>query len=162
MEKVYGTENRNDQLIVFGTGKCVLIFGYGEENGQGYDYRHTFEQKPSKEEVYRVIEQQVNAETDAKILDGFEWEGQKVYLSTENQFNFKAAYDLAYQTRGLNLPLKFKLGEDSKGSAVYHTFVTEEELTEFYTSAMVYINQVLNEGWARKDEALRWVETLDI
>ena len=162
MEKVYGTEDRNDQLIVFGTGKCVLIFGYGEENGQGYDYRHTFEQKPSKEEVYRVIEQQVNAETDAKILDGFEWEGQKVHLSMEKQFDFKAAHDLSYQTGGKNLPVKFKLGEGSDGGAVYYTFVTEEELTEFYTSAMIYINQVLNEGWARKDEALRWVKTLDI
>jgi hypothetical protein len=33
-----------------------------------------------------------------------------VWLSTENQFNYKAAFDLATQTGGKSLPVTFKFG----------------------------------------------------
>ena len=89
--------------------------------------------------------------TDSKILQGFRWNEVSVYLSTENQMNFKAAFDLNMQTGGLMLPVKFKLGEDTEGNAVYHTFENMEDFTDFYTSAVSYINQCLNEGWAEKD-----------
>ena len=49
------------------------------------------------------------------------------------------------------LPLRFKLGEDSEGNPVYHTFETVAELDAFYTQAFRYVNQCLNEGWQRKD-----------
>ena len=52
---------------------------------------------------------------------------------------------------GAMLPIKFKLGEDAEGNAVYHTFENMEDFTDFYTSAVAYINQCLNEGWAEKD-----------
>ena len=61
---------RNDQLIVHGTGKAVLIYGYGEEDGQGFDYRHVFDHKPTKEELKKVIEAHINTLTDQKILSG--------------------------------------------------------------------------------------------
>ena len=34
---------------------------------------------------------------------------------------------------------------------IYHTFETFEELDRFYVGGVAYINQCLNEGWARKD-----------
>lgn len=151
MEKVFGATVRNDQLIVHGTGKAVLIYGYGEEDGQGFDYRHVFDHKPTKEELKNVIEEHINSMTDEKILSGFIWNGKKVWLSSENEFNFKAAYDLAVQTDGASLPIKFKLGEDENGVPVYHTFKTMNSFTDFYTSAITFINQTLNEGWAEKD-----------
>lgn len=151
MEKVFGATGRNDQLIVLGTGKAVLIYGYGEEDGMGYDYRQTFNSKPTKDELRRVIDDHINSLTDKKILNGFVWSGKSVWLSSENQFNFKAAYDLAIQTSGGSLPVKFKLGEDSEGNPVYHTFKSLSSFTDFYTSALAFINQTLNEGWAEKD-----------
>lgn len=151
MEKVYGATQRKDQLILFGSSRAVLIYGYGEENGQGYDYRHSFNHKPTAEEVRSVIVEQVNAITDEKILTGFVWKGNNVWLSTENQFNFKAAYDLAIQTGGVTLPVKFKLGEDVDGNPIYHTFTDLGEFTNFYTSAIAFVNQTLNEGWIEKD-----------
>ena len=33
----------------------------------------------------------------------------------------------------------------------YHTFTTLEELTEFYTYTMAYIQGCYTEGWIRKD-----------
>ena len=49
------------------------------------------------------------------------------------------------------LPIKFKIGEDENGNAVYHTFEDMEDFSDFYVSAVAYINQCLNEGWEEKD-----------
>ena len=89
MEKVFGATERHDSLIIHRSGKAVLIFGYGEENEQGYDFRHTFEHKPTKEEVLAVIVSHVNEQTDLKILTGYEWNGKKVWLSSENSSTSK-------------------------------------------------------------------------
>ena len=55
----------------------------------------------------------INARTDEKIISGLVWTTRPggaipVWLSTENQFNFKSAYDLAVQKV---LPVTFKMGE---------------------------------------------------
>ena len=78
-----------------------------------------------------------------------------VWLSTENQFNYKAAYDLAVQTNGANLPQVFKFG--STENPEYYKFETVEELTDFYIKATTYINQCLAVGWAKKD-SINWDE----
>ena len=91
----------------------------------------------------------INAETDWKIKSGFTWNDYKVWLSSENQFNYKAAYDLAVQTNGASLPVTFKFGDND--NPVYHEFTTLEELTDFYTKVLQYINTTLKEGWDKKD-----------
>jgi hypothetical protein len=68
-----------------------------------------------------------------------------VWLSSENQFNYKAAYDLAVQTGGASLPVKFKFGTTE--DPVYYTFTNINDLSDFYMSAMRYINQTLDQGW---------------
>lgn len=150
MEKVYGATERHDALVKFSTGRCVLVFGYGEENGNGYDYRHTFDHYPTKEELMAVINEQVDANTDAKILSGLVWRDMPVWLSMENQFNFKSAYDLAVQKNGATLPVTFKMGERN-GQPVYFTFTTMEDAEDFYISAVSFIQQTLAEGWIEKD-----------
>ena len=39
------------------------------------------------------------------------WNDIPVWLSTENQLNFKSVYDMAVQAAGASLPVEFKLGE---------------------------------------------------
>ena len=160
MEKCYGAEERHDQLIVLGTGQCVLIYGHGEEDGQGFDYRHRFGHRPTASEVLKVITDHVDSLTDQKILTGYRWQGKNVYLSSENQFNFKAAYDVAVQTEGAQLPIKFKLGEDAEGLPMYHTFNSMNAFTDFYTGAISFIQQTLAAGWEEKDAARDWVNQL--
>lgn len=160
MEKCYGAEERHDQLIVLGTGQCVLIYGHGEEDGQGFDYRHRFDHRPTASEVLKVITDHVDSLTDQKILTGYRWQGKNVYLSSENQFNFKAAYDVAVQTEGAQLPIKFKLGEDAEGLPMYHTFNSMNAFTDFYTGAISFIQQTLAAGWEEKDAARDWVNQL--
>lgn len=159
MEKCYGAEERHDQLIVLGTGQCVLIYGHGEEDGQGFDYRHRFDHRPTASEVLKVITDHVDSLTDQKILAGYRWQGMNVYLSTENQFNFKAAYDVAVQTGGATLPVKFKLGENNS-LPEYHTFVSMNAFTDFYTGAISFIQKTLADGWEEKDSAREWVNQL--
>ena len=147
-----GAEKRQDQVIKIGVKNYLLIYGYGtDEDGNGYNFRKNYDHKPTKTELKEDITQLIDGITDSKILQGFRWNEVTVYLSTENQMNFKAAFDLNMQTGGLMLPVKFKLGEDAEGNAVYHTFENMEDFTDFYTSAVSYINQCLNEGWAEKD-----------
>ena len=162
MEKTYGTDGRHDQVITCSNGRTILIYGYGEEDGTGYDYRHNFAHRPTKEEVLDVITTHINKLTDHKILSGFVWNNLNVWLSQENQFNFKAAYDVAVQTNGSTLPIKFKLGEDEDGLPVYHTFKSMNAFADFFTGAIGFIQQTLVEGWEEKDSAAKWVDTLEL
>lgn len=119
-----------------------------------------FHYRPTFEYIQNLILNWHNEQIDRKILSGFKWtnaEGVEmpVWLSSENQFNYKAAYDLAVQTQGASLPVQFKFG--STKNPVYHTFETLEDLTNFYTSAMTYINTTLAEGWAKKD-SVDWTQ----
>lgn len=109
--------------------------------------------KPSFNKIQNFILDTINKETDNRILSGFTWNGHKVWLSSENQFNYKAAYDLAIQSNGANLPTVFKFGPTNKPT--YYKFESIEELQDFYTKAMTYINNQLAIGWAKKD-AINW------
>lgn len=85
---------------------------------------------------------------DKRILSGFVWNGMRVWLSSENQFNYKASYDLAVQSVK-NLPVTFKFGSDEE--PVYYEFTGLEELSDFYTKAMMHIQDTLASGWKRKE-----------
>lgn len=110
---------------------------------------HYFLGKPSLGQIKNFILDAINKEIDQKILSGFIWKDMPVWLSSENQFNYKAAYDLAVMSQGLSLPVMFKFGTTDK--PVYYTFDTLEDISNFYFSAMNYINITLAEGWGKKD-----------
>lgn len=151
--KVGGTQ-RQDQVVRLSDNNYLLVFGYGKENEddeQGYNWRKYYDHKPTEAELKEDITALIDSCTDGRILTGFQWNGNNVYLSQENQMNFKAAYDLAVQTQGATLPIKFKLGEDADCNPLYHTFEELAEFTDFYTKAVAYIVTVLNEGWDEKD-----------
>ena len=90
-----------------------------------------------------------NQPLDQKILSGFVWKDMPVWLSSENQFNYKAAYDLAVMSQGQSLPVVFKFGTTE--NPVYYSFGSLEDISDFYISAMAYINRTLEEGWKKKD-----------
>lgn len=123
--------------------------GNKTESNVGTWSEHIFKKKPSSNQIKDFILTEINKRTDELILSGFTWKDKQVWLSTENQFNYKAAYDLAIQTNGANLPQVFKFG--SIENPEYYKFETVEELTDFYTKATTYINQCLAVGWAKKD-----------
>lgn len=105
--------------------------------------------KPSLEQLKKLILDAINKEVDEKILSDFVWKDMSVWLSTENQFNYKAAYDLAVMSQGKSLPVTFKFG--STDNPVYYTFETLDDISDFYISAMAHVNGCLEEGWKKKD-----------
>lgn len=120
-----------------------------QEDGTSSYMEHEFGHKPTAEEVRSTVMAWYNERTDEAILSGFCYKEMPVWLSQENQFNYKSAFDLAVQTEGKNLPVTFKFGTDM--APVYHTFETLEDLTDFYMKAMVHIQTVLSDGWKKKD-----------
>ena len=148
-QKIYGINEREDELVRRGK-EYYLSFGLGEDSNGKYACMKVYEHKPTSEEVKADIVQLVNDNVDEKILTGYSWNDMPVYLSSENQFNYKSVYDLALQNNSV-LPIKFKMGEDTDGNVVYHTFENISELEDFYLGAIKFINQCLNEGWAEKD-----------
>lgn len=120
------------------------------EDGQNATYLETeYDHKPSPAEIKTLLTQWHNRQCDEKIISGYEWRGMAVWLSAENQFNYKAAYDLAMQTEGKSLPVKFKFGTDE--SPEYHTFNDMSELIDFYVGAISHVNRTLEECWAAKE-----------
>ena len=149
MEKRYGATERHDRLMKIGRNKWELIYGYGTDRVSGWTYRERFTRKPTQDEIKEIIIAQINRNVEEKILCGLVWKDMPIWLSTENQFNYKAAYDLAVQTGGQSLPVKFKFGTDEQ--PVYHTFTTLDDLQEFYMTSLAFVQQVLDEGWQEKD-----------
>lgn len=133
-----------------------MITWHHEEDAEGANtfLSETFEHKPSLAEIKEVVLAWYNAKIDEKILSGFVWKDIPVWLSMENQFNYKAAYDLAVQTEGKLLPT-FKFGTTE--NPIYHKFESLEDLQDFYLEAMTYVNNTLYESWKEKD-AINWEE----
>lgn len=111
--------------------------------------------KPNINDIKQVVLEGVNRMIDEKIISGFVWNDMPVWLSSENQFNYKAAYDLSVQTGGQTLPVLFKFGDTE--NPIYHQFTTQEELSDFYLKIMKFINDTLSEGWNMKD-SIKWDE----
>lgn len=109
--------------------------------------------KPSLEQIKTFILNAINKCTDEKILSGFVWNDNQVWLSSENQFNYKAVYDVAVQTNGANLPLTFKFGDSE--NPIYYKFEELEDLQDFYLKALEHINEQLVIGWKKKD-SINW------
>lgn len=81
------------------------------DDGEEITATQAFDHKPVKEELTKLITDEINARTNRKIIEGLTWNDMPVWLSTENQLNFKSVYDMAVQAAGASLPVEFKLGE---------------------------------------------------
>lgn len=119
------------------------------EDGSADYMEHQFQHKPSLAEIKSVINNFYNEQTDANILSGLQYEGQMVWLSAENQANYKAAYDLAVQTQGESLPYKVKLG--SEDAPVYKEFNSLQDFKAYYLAIQKHIQETISEGWKKKD-----------
>lgn len=126
-----------------------------ESEGNFTFMEHIFDHKPTLEEIKSIIIGWYNAKIDHEILTGFVWKDMSVWLSTENQFNYKVAFDAAVMSNGTTLPVKFKFGNDEE--PIYYQFTTIEELQDFYFKAIAYVQEVLENGWKEKD-SINWNE----
>jgi hypothetical protein len=119
---------------------------------------YNFEHKPTQIEIEEIILNYYNNKINDKILNGFMWKDMNVWLSIENQINYKKMYDLVKETNGSILPIKFKFSKD--GVPMYHVFTTIDELADFYHSSSFFIQKTLEEGWEIK-EKFNWGDYID-
>ena len=129
---------------------------YSEGVQSGYTFmEEDVLHKPTIDEVREIVTHSINKEVEDSIISTFKWDDTQVWLSTENQLNYKTTYDLAVQSGGSILPVTFKFGAEY--DPVYYTFNTMEELSKFYISMVTHINKCLQEGWKKKD-SINWGE----
>lgn len=105
--------------------------------------------EPGKEAIKETLFNIINGEVSNAILNSFAWKGYKVYLSQQNQMNYKNAFDIAVATDGESLPVTFRFSR--LGKTEYYTFDTLDELKKFYIDMNKHITNCLSNGWKRKD-----------
>lgn len=132
--------------------KWIVLWAVGFEENSFTFMAEEFNHKPILQEIKDTILTWYNTRIEEKILSGFTWKDIPVWLSMENQFNYKAAYDIAVQSGGKILPT-FKFG--STENPIYYKFESFQDLKDFYLKAMEFVNQTLSEGWTTKDK-INW------
>ena len=105
----------------------------------------------SPKEIINILSNLIDRDTRYNITNLFRWNKYNIYLSKENQMNYKNAYDLAISTNGESLPVTFKFNNKRTKENVYYTFDTISELKDFYLKVNKHINRCLSNGWKRKD-----------
>lgn len=151
MDKIYGAQIRQDGLQKVGRNRWDLFYGFGkdEDNEMGYNWRTSFDHQPTIEEVKETITAQISQNTQKAIIEGYEWNGNKVWLSSENQANYTLAYDMVKNGDLEDIPT-VKLGTDE--APVYYTFKDNKELTAFVVGMRQHIQECLNASWTERKE----------
>lgn len=151
-QKIYGSEEILPvQCINPLRDKWEVTWLLGKEDTQYAYMSEILDHKPSLEEIKSIIYTWYNNKIQEQIISGYMWKGNKVWLSLENQLNYKLSYDLASQSKD-NLPT-FKLG--TTDAPIYYKFTSLDELKEFSLGINDYINSILEEGWKIK-ESVDW------
>ena len=109
--------------------------------------------KPTIQEIKSIVIGGINKQTEEAIQGGFHWRDIPIWLSIENQLNYKTTYDLAVQTNGEALPVVFKFGNEDNPQ--YFKFEDMETFQDFYFKVVEHINNTLTAGWSKKD-SINW------
>lgn len=137
-----GSEAATNLLLINSEKEVVLFYGHGTDELGGFRWRKDYDHRPTMAEVKTDIEELINEQVQERIRTGMEYETMPVWLSEENQLNFRSVP---------RVPVRFKLGEYSDGKPAYRVFETREELADFNEAIANHIAQCLNAGWDEKD-----------
>lgn len=98
-------ENSVNLVEALGEGQWAVRWDFkpkfneqGEETGINWYEEEIYFHIPQLDEIKEAIVNWQNRQTDAAILQGFRWSDMMVWLSMENQFNYKSVFDLATMT----------------------------------------------------------------
>lgn len=142
-----------------------IIVGYEKTEIDGTALAMWFEvyfhqSVPTLQQVKDAIFADINSQTDAEILCGFNYTIQhgsdqgkqvKVWLSEANQTDI----DRLANASGVAFPVRHKVAEDGAGNAIYEEFQNATEMKSLSDSFIIYIHQCQESGWQRKD-AFDW------
>lgn len=116
-------------------------------NDTHYLFNKEYKGKPTQETVSDDVLSELNSECEKEIREGFRYNEYSVWLSLENQQNYKMLYD--YLNNCGTEQTKVKL-YDAQGNGVYMEFDVKE-YQPFYFAIIEYINATLSKYWDIKD-----------
>ncbi len=145
--------NEPSLITSVGNENYLLRWDIKKEDDEVYTYEECTLKNPTITDIKNLLIDYYNMKCDLEIVQGFYYEGNQVWLTTENIFNYKASWDLAFQTNGANLPSTFKFGSNDK--PIYRVFETVPDLQDFYVKSITYIENVLKKYWVIKD-GIEW------
>lgn len=103
--------------------------------------------KPTLAQIKATIYTWFNEVAKDAIMGTFLWRGVQLWLSTENQSNYAAAYSMLQAGVQL-LPITLRGGSDEE--PVYLTIETKAEFDEFWQSARRHIDTIRQSTWDAK------------
>lgn len=155
----YSTEST--QLFeCFNKVKNTYIVRFDETKiDNGYKYQHFFVSGTDDIEVIKsTINNYYNELCSDEILKGFKIDSDIVWLSQENQMNYKIYYDFALvnnQNGQEFKPIKIKIGDETESK--YHTFESFEEYQKFVFDYTEHIQNTISKYWELKD-SIDWTK----
>lgn len=123
-------------------------------NDTHYLFNKEYKGKPTLETVSNDVLKELNNECEKEIREGFKYNEYSVWLSLENQQNYKMLFD--YLMKGGTEQTKVKL-YDTNGNGVYKEFEDIDEYKPFYFLIIEHINKILYKYWTIKDN-IEWSE----
>lgn len=156
--KIYGNENTLIKECFNPIQQTFAVrFDKQKENDTVYSYQQIlYPYKPSFEAIKEAILGYFNGLCDTQIYSGYTYNGYTVWLSQENQMNYKTNYDLALQTSiagGEFEVIKIKIGDNLE--SIYHTFESFKEYQDFVIGYINHIKISLDKFWTIKD-SIEW------
>ena len=165
MNKIYGLKSDYAPVKREGT-QIIVSYGYesiDKNEGTWYEVSLPAANYPllSFADVKAAIEGDINADTSARITQGFAYTVKhgaqagtevNVWLSKENQSDFHAMHQNA---DGLTFPVRYKIGETADGMPVYEEFADADEMHTVCTLTSQHVLSCQQDGWDRKD-AIDW------
>lgn len=150
MEKVYGSPIRQDGLYKVGRNTYELIYGFGEDEQGGWNWRERFNHKPTLDEIKETIQKTISAEADERKRTGFSWQGVPVKYDEEAERNLIGLSVKIPRLGAAMFPLTFKLGDNADGSPAFYEFKDAEEFESFTDALLVFTQECYANSWAEK------------
>lgn len=147
--KVFGASGPQNQLVTINPHRYLVIYGYGEENGNGYNWRKEYDHKPTLSELRDDIFALINEQTQEAIKTGLRIDGRIVWLDENNQRNYAATAALVAAHRAM-FPVHVKVGTYDDPS--YLSFDSEDGFLGFAEKVNGHITYCVEEAWREKEE----------
>ena len=149
MEKVYGSPKRQDGLYKVGRNKYELIYGFGEDEHGGWNWRYRFNHKPTLEEIKSAIVATIESESARTLRYGLVWNDKPVEYTEERKSDLTGIL-VALQGGLMQLPITLNLGTNADCSPVFYEFTDSEKLSSLAVALSSHKISVCESEWKEK------------